>query len=484
MRRCLPLLALTAITATSSTAMASPFAMQSNTIQDPAPPTLPNTSGAAPAPGTAAPATAAPATAPTTAAPAAAPAPTDTTAPTISGPADPAADPNVEPAPDPTGEGPANENSTQMPGEDPTTGDGDGDVTEESLEDARALVADDTWNAHAIGVRGGLTVVPTWILSGFLASHTNSLCRGETLGDFGIERGLTRMDGCNWYVGGEYVYRKSKNLDIVAAMGWQKMKTPDGYWLDSDEWGSGCTVHDPANGCNLAAADYTEIDVSFFFIEADFIGRGTVAKGKDLEFQIGGGGGLGIGILLGRGVFQTPIGGAVDPTDGVFKPASPLNDAGDEDFDSCTTIQDLGDFRACAPHYFDDPDTDQNGDGMENSGGDLTDPDTVEALSGQSTLGPGQFAQCDDRGCNPSDLSLFGSRFEQGDVIPVVPVVNIIMTARLIIKDTVGINLTGGFNTGFYFGGSMQYFFGGGGGAKKGQVSKFFKPTAKSMGNI
>jgi hypothetical protein len=373
-----------------------------------------------------------------------------------------------------------------MPGEDPTAGDGDGDgdITEESLEDARGIVADDTWNAHAIGVRGGLTVVPTWILSSFLSSHTNSLCRGETLGDFGIERGLTRMDGCNWYVGGEYVYRKSKNLDIVAAVGWQSMKTPDGYWLDADEWGSSCTTHDPANGCNLAAADYTEVDVSFFFVEADFIGRGTVAKGQDLEFQLGGGGGLGLGVLLGRGVFQTPIGGTVDPADNVFKPVSSADDIGTPDFTTCTELQDLGDFSKCTPHYFDDPDTDQNGDGVQNSAGDLTDPDTVEALSGQSTLGPGQFANCDDRGCNPSDLGLFGSRFEQGDLPPVIPVVNLILTARLLIKDTVGINLTGGFNTGFYFGGSLQYFFGGGGGEKKGQVTKnepkVFKPSARS----
>jgi hypothetical protein len=368
-----------------------------------------------------------------------------------------------------------------MPGEeDPTAGDGDGDITEESLEDARGIVADDTWNAHAIGVRGGLTVVPTWILSGFLASHTNSLCRGETLGDFGIERGLTRMDGCNWYVGGEYVYRKSKNLDIVAAAGWQSMKTPDGYWLDSDACSSGCTEHHPANGCNLAAADYTEVDVSFFFVEADFIGRGTVAKGKDLEFQLGGGGGLGIGVILGRGVFQTPIGGVIDPADNVFKPVSPLNDNGDPDFTSCRNIQDLGDFRKCTPVYFDDPDTDQNGDGMIGSDGSLIDPPTVEELTGgDSTLGPGQFANCNDRGCNPSDLGLYGSRFEQSDIPPVIPVVNLILTARLLIKDTVGINLTGGFNTGFYFGGSMQYFFGGGGGTKKGQVSKAEKNTPK-----
>lgn len=444
--------------------------MRATQVQDPAP---------APA-ATPVDASAAPTTAPAT----------DTAAPTVPAPAPttdpataaPAADPaTAAPAP----EGPADESSNTMPGEeDPTAGDGDGDgdITEESLEDARGIVADDTWNAHAIGVRGGLTVVPTWILSSFLASHTNSLCRGETLGQFGIDRGLTRMDGCNWYVGGEYVYRKSKNLDIVASAGWQSMKTPDGYWLDSDEWASGCTTHDPANGCNLAAADYTEVDVSFFFVEADFIGRGTVAKGQDLEFQIGGGGGLGLGVLLGRGIFQTPIGGVYDTTDMVFKPVSPLDDAGTPDFESCQTIQDLGDFRKCTPVYFDDPDVDQNGDGETNSAGDLLDPNTVEGLGNGSTLGPGQFAQCDDMGCNPADLGLFGSRFEQQDVPPVVPVVNLILTARLLIKDTVGINLTGGFNTGFYFGGSLQYFFGGGGGEKKGQVTKAEQkpPTFKS----
>ena len=31
---------------------------------------------------------------------------------------------------------------------------------------------------------------------------------------------------------------------------------------------------------------------------------------------------------------------------------------------------------------------------------------------------------------------------------------------RFLIKDTFGINVTGGWNTGFYFGGSLQYFFG------------------------
>ena len=39
-------------------------------------------------------------------------------------------------------------------------------------------------------------------------------------------------------------------------------------------------------------------------------------------------------------------------------------------------------------------------------------------------------------------------------------VVNLIVSMRLIIKDTFGITINGGWNTGFYFGGGMQVFFG------------------------
>ena len=34
------------------------------------------------------------------------------------------------------------------------------------------------------------------------------------------------------------------------------------------------------------------------------------------------------------------------------------------------------------------------------------------------------------------------------------------MTTRFLIKDQFGINITGGWQTGFYFGGSLQYFWG------------------------
>lgn len=471
MRRALPLIALASTSLFTLSAQASPFSLRNATMQDPAPAPSPvEAPTTTEAPTTADPATPAPAT--TEAAP--------TTAPAVPAPEATPAEPASE---DPAAEGPTDETQTETAadeGDDPT-GEGEGEGELESLEDARDIVTEDAYNQHGIGARGGLTLVPTWILSSFLASHTNALCRGESLNQFGVDRGLTRMDGCNFYVGGEYIYRRNRNLDIVASVGWQNMKTPDGYWLDKDEWADGCTTHDPANGCNLAAADYTEVNVSFLFVEADFIGRATVAKGKDVEFQIGGGAGLGLGVILGKGVFQTPIGGAIDPDDGVFKPVSPTRDnqgnpvaGGIPDFDSCRELQDLGDLRKCTPHYFDDPDTDQNGDGMEDAAGNLVDPPTIPD---SDTQGPGMFAQCDDNGCNPADLQAFGSRFEQGDIPPVIPVVNLILSTRVIIKDTVGLNLQGGFNTGFYFGGSLQYFFGGGGGQRKGSTT-FFKPSA------
>ena len=41
----------------------------------------------------------------------------------------------------------------------------------------------------------------------------NALCRGDTVGNFARERGLLKTQGCNFYVGGEYVYRQSRILD-------------------------------------------------------------------------------------------------------------------------------------------------------------------------------------------------------------------------------------------------------------------------------
>ncbi len=310
------------------------------------------------------------------------------------------------------------------------------------------------YNAHALGFRTGLTIVPTAFLSMFLASHTNAQCR-STIGSVGMEKGNMRNDGCNWYIAGEYTYRKSRAFDIVGTAGYQRAKLPDGLWLDNDEWGDGCKQHDPEgvlpinNGakCDLGAADYTEIDMGFVFIEADFIGRGTIVRTPDIEVQIGGGGGLGLGIVVGKGIHQTPIGYQRTGNADVQRGPGP----------ACTSLRNLSDLTMCTPQYWDDPDIDQNGDGSDADG-------PVPPGGWPSELGGSPyFARCSKTECNKSDLNSFGSRIKQSDVPPVIPIINLIVTSRIIIKDTLGINIQGGWNTGFYFGGGLSYFFGGGG---------------------
>lgn len=402
MRAALPLLAATTLLTLPAFAEASPFEV-ATIVQEPA------AGGGAE--------------------PAADPGAASTEAPAMEPPAEeaPAADPTEapaeEPAADPTAEGPDEEPGPADPTEE-------GDPEELDSVDEEGLAGGDPGqpNIHGIGVRGGITVVPTWILSGFLASHSNALCRKE-VGNFGADRGLTKTQGCNFFIGGEYTYRRSKVFDIVAAAGYQRMKTPDGLWLDADEV--------DANGNpDLSAADYTEVDLSFVFIEADFIARAPVLKTPDIEIGIGGGGGIGLGIIVGSGVFQTPL-GPVAPGSG-----------------TCNSIDDFSDFTKCTPAWFDDDDIDQNGDGDPN--------DPAPPYGDDTPLENFPFATCSADECSESDLNRFGSRVKNGDVPPVIPVVNLILSTRFIIKDTFAIDIRGGFNTGFYFGSSLGYFFGSG----------------------
>jgi hypothetical protein len=344
------------------------------------------------------------------------------------------AEPSAPAEPAAPAEGPADEPSTSPTDAAPAEGTPTEEVT---LSSERQAVSPGAYNAHGLGARGGLTIVPTWILSQFLASHTNSLCRGENIIGFGADRGLTKQQGCNWFVGGEYTYRKSRVFDIVAAVGYQRAKLPDGMWLDKDEWADSCTEHD-GEDCDLAAADYTEVDFGFLFLEADFIGRYPIVRTPDVEIGLGGGGGIGLGVVLGKGVHQTSMG--PQTTDG----ANP----------TCNRLTDLSDFTKCTPGWFDDPDFDQDGDGTKNNDPMISDGDTK---------GDGTLAQCTPDKCDKADLAALGTRRKQGDVPPVIPVVNLILSMRFIIKDAFAINLQGGFQTGFYFGGSLGYFFGGGG---------------------
>lgn len=354
--------------------------------------------------------------------------------------ADPSTDPTSSPAPDsePIPEGPAEEEPPAA-AEEPVPEGPPADV--QATDEAPPAEEKGAFNRHGVGVRSGLVVIPTWILSPFLTTHTNALCRGN-VGGFAEERGLIKTEGCNYYVGGEYTYRKSRLFDITAAMGYQRVFAPEGYWLDADEWDDTCVMDDGGTGdrCNLSAADYTEVNMHLMTIQADFVARAPVVITKDVEFGIGGGAGIGIAAVFG-GIYQTPLGS--NPNG--FDPSTGMESAG-----TCNTLADLADHTRCTPRW----DADEFPPG--------TNPPDPNDFSTPNALG---YVSCNTDNCNKNDLRLLG-RKKQDDVPPVIPVVNLILSARLIVKDAWGLTLTGGWNTGFYFGGSMQYFFSGSGGKK------------------
>jgi hypothetical protein len=279
------------------------------------------------------------------------------------------------------------------------------------------------WNRHGIGVRGGLTVIPTWAVRGYVQSMTNALCRGNSLPKGNFADGLSRVDGCNFYVGGEYVYRYTENLDIVPAVAYHRIKAPDGLWLDDGEKTNGQP--------NIGAADYTQVNFSHVAIQVDFIGRGNLIKTPDFAWQLGGGGGIGLGVITGYGFLQTPLGSPATGTGGTG---------------TCNTLEDYKDFTKCTPHYQD-----------QEANGDVAPPQGSLSLD-DSGPNPGRYADCTKDRCNGSDLDALGRK--KGVNLPVIPIVNLLVSMRFLIKDTFGINIVGGWQTGFYFGGSLQYFFG------------------------
>ncbi len=355
-----------------------------------------------------APASAPPQPTSSTAPPSTGPQPTSSRAPDSAGLPDPVSEPEPDPVAEP-------EPEPQPEGEEAT------------LEGQRRLAAkDEAFHRHGIGVRGGITIIPTWILGNYLSTHTNALCRGESLGNFAVERGLLKVDGCNFYVGPEYTYRFSRIFDLTTSVGYQRLHTPEGYWIDNGQY--------DGSPQSLGGADYTEVDLHMMFMEVDFIARAPIVITENVEFGIGGGGGIGLGVLFG-GVYQTPLGSrpwGFDPT------------TGEVDFASCQNLNDLGDHTRCTPRW----DAGESGDQIPPEESDLDTPN------------PNLFATCTKDKCSKGDLSAFGYRNKQGGVPPVIPVINIILSARLLIKDTFAIGINGGFNTGFYFGGTLGYFFG------------------------
>jgi hypothetical protein len=304
------------------------------------------------------------------------------------------------------------------------------------------------FNANAIGLRGGIHLVPSYFLNAALASYSNSLCR-DKVGNWGEKNGLVYVDGCNFYVGGDYIRRISRAFDISFGMGYLHIKPPDSLWIDNDEWDrDNCTVDEGGlSNCNLGAADYTSIDLRMFTLELNFVGRGTIYRNADVEVQMGGGGGVGVGILIGKGVQRTPLG---------EEPGSP------GDPNSCQTLEDTADFRKCTPHYYDDPDIDQDNDGTPvDISRDEVDANGGMAPQGTTSTGNG-FARCSEHKCDGGDLETFGAT-EKGGTWPAYPLVNILGDFRVIIKDSFGISIQGGIKNGFFFGGGIQYYFGGGG---------------------
>jgi hypothetical protein len=371
-------------------------------------------------------------------------APTDTAAPT-----------DDTAAPTDTGEVPTGDEAAVD--EAVTEEEGEASEEEEELEDELASKPKKKgdFNANAIGIQGGIHLVPSYFLNQALASYGNALCRNK-VGNWGHENGLTKVDGCNFFINGGYTRRISRAFDINTAIGYMHVKTPDSMWIDNDEWDrDNCTTDEGGmSTCNLGAADYTEIDLRMVSIEINFVGRGTLYRNADVEIQMGGGGGVGAGILVGEGVRRTPLGD--DPNGYENYMNDPLGPS------TCTTLDDLADFRKCTPRYYDDPDVDQDGDGMvADVPREMVDMG-APLPNGDSTTTNSTFARCTRDKCDGGDLSTFGLT-ETSGTWPVYPLVNILGSFRIIIKDTFGIEIAGGFKTGFFFGGGIQYYFGGGG---------------------
>jgi hypothetical protein len=353
-------------------------------------------------------------------------------------------DTEAEPADDhiPTGDRDAIDPTTDDPTEGEYVDDDDDDL---DLPSKPAKKGD--FNANAIGISGGIHLVPSYFLNAALASYANSVCRNE-VGSWGERNGLVKVDGCNFYVNGGYTRRVSRAFDVNIAVGYLHIRPPDSLWIDKDEWKRDSCTTDTGSGttCNLGAADYTQIDLRMFTTEVNFVGRGTLYRNADVEVQLGAGGGIGMGVLIGAGVSRTPLGP---------NPGSP------GDPNSCQTLADTADFRKCTPRYYDDTGIDQSGDGnkMDVSREEV---DMGAPLPNGTTSTGNSFAQCSRDKCSGSDLRAFGAT-ETGGTWPVYPMVNIFGSFRVIVKDTFGINLEGGFKNGFFFGGGIHYFFGGGG---------------------
>jgi hypothetical protein len=315
------------------------------------------------------------------------------------------------------------------------------ETNEASAEDASessTLAPNVPSRRHGVSIFGGPMWIPRWYFSGPMAAFSTANCR-QGVSTKSAELGVVRNEGCNWTIGGQYIYRRSNNLDIAGTLEYRQAKLPDAMWIKRKDWDSSCTSDDgPDSKCDLGMADYVEADFSHLLIGADFTGRATVFRNPDWWMQLGGGGGFGLVIFTGNRLYQTPLGRADND-----RPGSP-------DGDTCEKLSDLGDFSKCTPQWWDDPDTDQDGDG------DLLND---ERPDDQTLEDNDWFVACTDKGCSKRDLAALGSR-EQTFKAPVLALPKIYASARILFRETYGLNLTGGFNGGFFFSAGVQYFFG------------------------
>jgi hypothetical protein len=278
------------------------------------------------------------------------------------------------------------------------------------------------WNRHGIGIRGGLTVIPTWAVRGYVQSMTNALCRGNSLPSGNFAKGLSRVDGCNFYVGGEYVYRYTENFDIDPAVAYHQIKAPDGLWLDDSEKTNGQP--------NIGAADYTQVN----FSHVRHPGRLHRPRQPDQDPRLQ--------MAARRRRRHRPR--RRHPASASCRPRSapPRAAPAAAPATRSTTTR----TSPSAPRNYQDE---------EANGGP---PPVQGSLELDDAGNIGRFAKCTTDRCNGNDLDALGRK--KGVNLPVIPIVNLLVSMRFLIKDTFGINIVGGWQTGFYFGGSLQYFFG------------------------
>ena len=143
---------------------------------------------------------------------------------------------------------------------------------------------------HTIFVRTRLLWVPSFVLSPFLSSYSNALCRAKP-GPVARGMGVNRSEACNGMT--EAGYRSffgERSFDV--SLGYWHLSMPDSNWLAADE--------------DVASADLTQIDLHLVAIQVGLerqwhFGR----KLRRWSWRLGGQ--LGIGVAAG-GVYRTKLG--------------------------------------------------------------------------------------------------------------------------------------------------------------------------------